>query len=72
MVSTVGFTIFPYIVALVHKKPYVDDYWSVRRFGLEMGIVLVLFLQIVLVLFGDWRQIAKNDLGYDGQKSLGK
>jgi hypothetical protein len=29
-------------------------------------------LQIVLVLFGDWRQIAKNDLGYDGQKSLGK
>jgi hypothetical protein len=33
--STVGFTIFPYIVALVHKKPYVDDYWSVRRFGEE-------------------------------------
>ena len=25
--STVGFTIFPYIVALVHKKTYVDHYW---------------------------------------------
>ncbi len=41
-------------------------------FGLEMGIVLGLFWGIVLVLFGVWRQIAKNDLGYDGQKSLGK
>ncbi len=29
------FLIFPYIVALVHKKPYVDDYWSVRGFGEE-------------------------------------
>ncbi len=32
---TVGFTIFPYIVALVHKKPYVDHYLSCRRFGDE-------------------------------------
>jgi hypothetical protein len=34
-VQLVGFTIFPNIVALVHKKPYVDDYCPVRRFGEE-------------------------------------
>ena len=31
--GTVGFTKKKDIVALVHKKPYVDDYLSVRRFG---------------------------------------
>ncbi len=48
MVSTAGFTIFPFLVALVHKKLYVDHYLSCRRFGeepLDEGMKEVLCLE---------------------------